>query len=65
MNTQTSVMIKKMNEAEDEPSVLIWKWTPEDIDPSIVSGSGQVSVNFLVDQKALNDTSDYLWYMTR
>lgn len=65
MNTQTSVMIKKSNEAEDEPTALQWKWTPEIIDPAVVTGSGQVSADFLVDQKVSNDTSDYMWYMTR
>ncbi|KAM7259894.1 hypothetical protein ACFE04_015635 [Oxalis oulophora] len=66
VNVQTSVMVKKVNAAEDEPSSLKWGWRPENIDSNIIQGKGDVSANGLIDQKsAADDTSDYLWYMTR
>ncbi|KAM3286597.1 beta-galactosidase 15 [Capsicum chacoense] len=64
VNTQTSIMVKKSNEAESEPASLQWSWRPERIDDTILLGRGQSSANELLDQKAVNDTSDYLWYMT-
>ncbi|XP_075475335.1 beta-galactosidase 15-like [Primulina tabacum] len=64
VNTQTSVMVKKPNEAENEPTGLNWKWRPEIIDEPVVLGKGQLSSGQLVDQKAINDVSDYLWYLT-
>ncbi|KAG4167255.1 hypothetical protein ERO13_A13G184350v2 [Gossypium hirsutum] len=55
VSTQTSLMIKKLNKVEGEPSSLKWTWRPE----------GDVSLNKIVDQKDMaNDASDYLWYMT-
>lgn len=65
MNTQTSVMEKKPNKAENEPVALSWVWKPENIDATAVHGKGHVSVNKIIDQKVVNDASDYLWYMTR
>lgn len=66
VNTQTSVMVKKENKAEDEPTVLQWMWRPENLDATARLGKGHVSANMLIDQKeAANDASDYLWYMTR
>ncbi|KAL0558579.1 hypothetical protein IC582_003156 [Cucumis melo] len=65
VNTQTSVMVKKENKAEDEPEVLEWMWRPENIDSTARLGKGHASANKLIDQKdAANDASDYLWYMT-
>ncbi|XP_011660030.1 beta-galactosidase 15 isoform X2 [Cucumis sativus] len=65
VNTQTSVMVKKENKAENEPEVLEWMWRPENIDNTARLGKGQVTANKLIDQKdAANDASDYLWYMT-
>ncbi|KAJ8543368.1 hypothetical protein K7X08_005891 [Anisodus acutangulus] len=64
VNTQTSVMVKKSNDAESEPSSLQWSWRPERIDEAIVLGRGQSSAHELLDQKVVNDTSDYMWYMT-
>lgn len=58
-------MVKKSNEAESEPASLQWSWRPERIDDTIILGRGQSSANELLDQKAVNDTSDYLWYMTK
>ncbi|KAG6588100.1 Beta-galactosidase 7, partial [Cucurbita argyrosperma subsp. sororia] len=65
VNTQTSVMVKKENKAEEEPAALKWLWRPENLDATARLGKGQVSANMLLDQKAAaNDASDYLWYMT-
>ncbi|KAI3443528.1 hypothetical protein Pfo_000193 [Paulownia fortunei] len=64
VNTQTSVMAKKSNEAENEPIALKWAWRPEEVDETVALGKGEVSANQLVDQKVTNDVSDYLWYMT-
>ncbi|XP_022931970.1 beta-galactosidase 15-like [Cucurbita moschata] len=65
VNTQTSVMVKKENKAEEEPAALQWVWRPENLDATARLGKGQVSANMLLDQKAAaNDASDYLWYMT-
>lgn len=58
-------MVKESNEAENEPSALEWQWKPEIINDTTISGIGEVSFDSLLDQKAANDTSDYLWYMTR
>ncbi|KAG6588101.1 Beta-galactosidase 7, partial [Cucurbita argyrosperma subsp. sororia] len=65
VNTQTSVMVKKENKAEEDPAALHWVWWPENLDATARLGKGQVSANMLLDQKAAaNDASDYLWYMT-
>ncbi|XP_051132245.1 beta-galactosidase 15-like isoform X1 [Andrographis paniculata] len=64
VNTQTSVMVKASNEAENEPDDLKWSWRPENVDRYVKQGKGQVSANKLLDQKSINDLSDYLWYMT-
>ncbi|KAL3532723.1 hypothetical protein ACH5RR_006244 [Cinchona calisaya] len=64
VNTQTWVMAKKSNEAENQPTSLKWTWTPEVVDDTVVHGKGQRSASQLIDQKSINDISDYLWYMT-
>ncbi|CAI9761110.1 unnamed protein product [Fraxinus pennsylvanica] len=65
LNTWTNLMVKKPNEAEDEPASLKWSWRPEiNLEQTIVRGKGQISTNMIVDQKVANDVSDYLWYMT-
>ncbi|XP_059634689.1 beta-galactosidase 15-like [Cornus florida] len=64
VNTQTSVMVKKSNEAESEPSSLKWVWRPENVDETVLHGKGDVAASQLIDQKVTNDVSDYLWYMT-
>lgn len=58
-------MVNNPNNAENEPSSLSWSWRPEAIDDTVVHGKGQKSASQIVDQKAINDVSDYLWYMTR
>lgn len=58
-------MVKKLNNAENEPIPLQWSWRPEMIDDAIILGRGQSSFHELIDQKVVNDTSDYLWYMTK
>lgn len=66
VNTQTSLMVKKPNQAEDQPAALQWLWRPENFDATARLGKGHVSANKILDQKAAaNDASDYLWYMTR
>jgi len=68
VNAQTSIMMKKPNKAEDEeaPKSLKWVWRLEHIFEFIKLGKGQSAENFLLEQKAAtNDSSDYLWYMTR
>ncbi|KAK9084367.1 hypothetical protein Scep_030838 [Stephania cephalantha] len=65
VNSQTTVFVKKANQAEDEPSSLSWSWRPEHVKETVNNGLGSVSANMLIEQKAAtNDTSDYLWYMT-
>ncbi|CAK7336546.1 unnamed protein product [Dovyalis caffra] len=65
VSTQTSVMVKKPNAAEEEPAALTWSWRPESNDKSILFGKGDVTINRILDQKeAANDLSDYLFYMT-
>lgn len=66
VNTQTTVKVKSVNKAEDEPESLHWTWRPESIDDTKILGKGEVVANHLMEQKeAANDDSDYLWYMTR
>ncbi|WZY97136.1 hypothetical protein YC2023_069465 [Brassica napus] len=65
ITTQTSMMVKKPNEAEDDPSTLKWSWRPENMDDFLLKGKGESTKTQLVDQKVVsNDQSDYLWYMT-
>ncbi|PKI68929.1 hypothetical protein CRG98_010688, partial [Punica granatum] len=70
INNQISIMEKLPNEADDEkePYELKWLWRaehPEHLKHGPVKGS-VMSANKLLDQKVVtNDTSDYLWYMTR
>lgn len=58
-------MVKKSNEAENEPNELKWVWRPENVDDTALHGKGRFSANRIVDQKVADDVSDYLWYMTR
>ncbi|KAI3471999.1 hypothetical protein Pfo_028687 [Paulownia fortunei] len=73
VNTQTSIMVKKLPaEAEEKLHYNFdWKWRAEHfahLKTSVKkSGSlkGVTYANQLLDQKLVtNDTSDYLWYMT-
>ncbi|WZZ60688.1 hypothetical protein YC2023_060795 [Brassica napus] len=65
ITTQTSMMVKKPNEAEDDPSTLKWSWRPENMDNFVLRGKGESTNTQLFDQKVVsNDQSDYLWYMT-
>ncbi|KAK7304013.1 hypothetical protein RJT34_14999 [Clitoria ternatea] len=65
VNVQTSIMVKKENKAEDEPTALKWVWRAENIDNALL-GIANVSAYELIDQKrATDDVSDYLWYTTR
>ncbi|KDP33931.1 hypothetical protein JCGZ_07502 [Jatropha curcas] len=66
VQTQTVEMVKRKNEAEDEPYSLKWSWRPENTDATVLHGKGHFHANQLIDQKAAtNDASDYLWHMTR
>ncbi|KHN27596.1 Beta-galactosidase 15 [Glycine soja] len=72
INAQTSIMVMKDNKSdnEEEPhSTLNWQWMHE---PHVQLKDGQVlglvsrKAAQLLDQKVVtNDTSDYLWYITR
>ncbi|KAG5546987.1 hypothetical protein RHGRI_012874 [Rhododendron griersonianum] len=64
LNTQTNVMVKRENQAESEPVALRWTWRPETTNDTVQLGKGHVAASHLVDQKVINDISDYLWYMT-
>lgn len=65
VNTQTSIVAKIPNEAEQEPSSLTWHWKRENIYKFAKEGKGQFVKDALIEQKAVtNDSSDYLWYMT-
>ncbi|KAF3518153.1 hypothetical protein DY000_02061752 [Brassica cretica] len=65
ITTQTSMMVKKPNEAEDTLSTLKWSWRPENMDNFLLKGKGESTQTQLFDQKVVtNDQSDYLWYMT-
>lgn len=70
VNAQISVMERVLNGADDskEPYALKWVWKPEHF-THIKNGSvkhSNLTANELLDQKLVtNDTSDYLWYMTR
>ena len=58
-------MEKRSNQAEDEPSSLKWSWRLENLDDAL-NAKSSVSASELIDQMSVtNDTSDYLWYMTR
>ena len=71
VNSQTSVMVKKENAADDfeEPYALKWQWRDEGFEHSNKNGlveDSLMTVEQLLEQKAVtNDTSDYLWYITR
>jgi hypothetical protein len=64
-------MVKKENVAEnfEEPYTLKWQWRDEGFEHSNKNGiveDSLMTVEQLLDQKAVsNDTSDYLWYITR
>nr|VDD61846.1 unnamed protein product [Brassica oleracea] len=65
ITTQTSMMVKKPNEAENTLSTLKWSWRPENMDTFLLKGKGESTQTQLFDQKVVtNDQSDYLWYMT-
>ena len=60
INNQVSVFVK---EARDE--TLTWEWKGEGLKYTKVGrGDGDFKYNRLIDQKEINDTSDYLWYIT-
>ncbi|KAM1155873.1 hypothetical protein ACFX13_027298 [Malus domestica] len=65
VNTQTTVKVKVVNKAEDEPESFAWSWRPETIDDTRLLAMGEGTANQLMDQKeAGNDSGDSLWYMT-
>ncbi|KAL0724683.1 hypothetical protein Bca4012_039282 [Brassica carinata] len=51
ITTQTSMMVKKPNEAEDSPSTLKWSWRPENLDNFLLKGKGESTQSQLFDQK--------------
>ncbi|KAG8647141.1 beta-galactosidase 7 [Manihot esculenta] len=72
VNAQTSIMVKRPNEADDfeEPYDLVWQWKEEKIPRLNENGILKGNFNFLVsnvlmDQKrTTNGTSDYSWILT-
>lgn len=63
VNTQTSIMVKKLH--EEEPVQLSWTWAPEPM-KGVLQGKGRFRATELLEQKETTvDTTDYLWYMTR
>ncbi|GAB2272251.1 Beta-galactosidase 7 [Dionaea muscipula] len=69
VNAQTSIMVKKETEAEEEPYSLEWQWRAEELDhwnAKLNMKKTTFMVNKLMEQKAVtNDTSDFLYYMTK
>ncbi|KAJ0030611.1 hypothetical protein Pint_13540 [Pistacia integerrima] len=57
VNAQTSLIVKKPNQAENEPSSLKWVWRPEVIDEPVVQGKGSFAASSLIDQKP----DDIIW----
>lgn len=63
-------MVRKPNNG-DNPNGLDWSWRaekPSHLKPSFINikKKGVLYANQLLDQKVVaNDTSDYLWYITR
>ncbi|EHA8592488.1 putative beta-galactosidase-like [Cocos nucifera] len=65
VTTQTSIMVKKPNKANDEASDLKWSWRPETLGSSVRGLGGNFTENKLLEQIITAvDESDYLWYMT-
>ncbi|XP_073112752.1 beta-galactosidase 1-like isoform X2 [Elaeis guineensis] len=65
VTTQTSIMVKKPNKADDEASDLKWSWRPETLGSSVRGLGGNFTENKLLEQiTTAVDESDYLWYMT-
>lgn len=61
----------KDNEADDEeePYILNWQWRQEpykQMKDDQIGGTISLTTTQLLDQKVVtNDTTDYLWYITR
>ncbi|KAK7305146.1 hypothetical protein VNO77_43046 [Canavalia gladiata] len=63
VNTQTSLMVKKSNDASSPK--LTWAWTREPMrDTMHGKGDGVESLQDLEQKETTYDTTDYLWYMT-
>ncbi|KAF8098600.1 hypothetical protein N665_0263s0029 [Sinapis alba] len=60
ITTQTSVMVKKPNEAEDSLSTLKWSWRPENMDNFLLKGKGESTKRQLFDQK-VNGNFQYVF----
>ncbi|KAH7664349.1 Beta-galactosidase protein [Dioscorea alata] len=64
VNTQTSVMVKRRSQVENEPEGLSWSWRPEAMTSTLKGALGSFRDHKLLDQiLATDDKSDYLWYM--
>ena len=57
------MLVKKSDDDGEKP--LQWSWRGEELFKTMQFGKGHVSTKHLLDQKVMNDVSDYLWYMTR
>ncbi|THU65665.1 hypothetical protein C4D60_Mb05t06030 [Musa balbisiana] len=65
VKTQTSIMVKKKDNAGDQSKDLRWSWKPERLHDSAKGFGNSFTVNKLLEQKTTTvDASDYLWYTT-
>ncbi|XP_064966420.1 beta-galactosidase 13-like [Musa acuminata AAA Group] len=65
VKTQTSIMVKKKDNAGDQSKDLRWSWKPERLHNSAKGFGSSFTVNKLLEQKTTTvDASDYLWYTT-
>ncbi|CAN6699111.1 unnamed protein product [Malus baccata var. baccata] len=61
VNTQTTVKVKVVNKAEDEPESFAWSWRPETIDDTRLLAMGEGTANQLMDKKEAGNDSGSQW----
>ncbi|KAG9445408.1 hypothetical protein H6P81_016748 [Aristolochia fimbriata] len=65
VSTQTSVMVKKPNQAEKQPEAINWVWRAEHFKDVATGKKSDLTANKLLEQVSTTlDASDYLWYTT-
>ncbi|OIW01968.1 hypothetical protein TanjilG_11542 [Lupinus angustifolius] len=68
VNAQTSIMVKKQNQADNGAEPLKWEWMYEpfrQMKNGKILGNVSMTASKLLDQKVVtNDISDYLWHIT-
>ncbi|KAJ8506240.1 hypothetical protein OPV22_007126 [Ensete ventricosum] len=66
VKSQTSIMVKKQDNAGDQSKDLRWSWKPERLHNNAKAFGSSFTVNKLLEQKTTTvDASDYLWYITK